>query len=379
MKVLKRVLIKMIILLCVIGLFGGGAAGWQAYQQSTPKYAIETYLSKLIGEKQDQAYVLMDQSEDQTMTANEYARAVEAKKYSLYAEYNLYELEKRRDNDGQEYIDYRVEFLDAAQSVQLEENFTVKKQSEAVFGVFDQWKVLSGHCMIKNFQLTVPTGAEVYLDGVLADTTWITREEVPQSYDCYTIPSLLPGDIDLVVRHSIFESVNAVLDPQSAQADYSSELQLKTSTQDELKELAVKALKELYKAAATEKTDALKEIFADCEKDAEAIAKKQANEFHREAAIFKSAAISKFDAQFGEIVFTEEENGAITTELEFSYHYDVKEEIAEETGDYDENGSAITDTQNRISSGDETAKFVMAYYDAAWHIAAFELDVIPKR
>ena len=102
MKVFKRVLIKFIILLFVVGLSGGGAACWQAYRQSTPEYAIETYLSKLIDNSSDKAYVLLDQSEDAALTEAEYAKALEAKKYSLYSEYNLYEVEKRRDNDGQE-------------------------------------------------------------------------------------------------------------------------------------------------------------------------------------------------------------------------------------------------------------------------------------
>lgn len=379
MKVFKRVLIKIIILLCVIGIFGGGAACWQAYRQSTPGYAIETYLSKLIDGSSDKAYLLLDQSEDAAMTAAEYAKAAEAKKYSLYSEYNLYELEKRRDNDGQEYVDYRAEFLDAAQSVQLEENFTVKKQSEAVLGIFDKWNVLSGHCMVKDFLLTVPTDAEVYLNGVPADTSWITRDGIPLSYDCYKIPSLLPGSVSLVMRHPVFESVNVTLDTQSQSADYSSELTMKSSAQDELKELAVQALKALYKSAASEKTDELKEKFADCLKDAEKLSKNQAEEFHREDAIFKSAAISKFDAKFGDAVFTEEKNGAITTELSFSYHYDVREEITAETGEYYEDGSAIMDTQTKTLSGDETAKFVMAYYENAWHIESAELKVIPER
>lgn len=379
MKVLKRVLIKMIILLCVIGIFGGGAACWQAYRQSTPAYAVETYLSKLIDGNSEKAYVLLDQSEDAAMTAAEYAKAAEAKKYSLYSEYNLFELEKRRDNDGQEYIDYRAEFLDAEQTVQLEENFTVKKQSTAVFGIFDQWKVLSGHCMVKNFLLTVPTGSEVYLNGIQADTSWITRDGIAAAYDCYQIPSLIPGSVDVVVRHSIFEAVNGSLDTQSKAVDYSTEMTMKDSAQNELKELAVKALKALYTSAATEKTDSLKECFADCLKDAEKSAKAQANEFHREDAVFKSAAISKFNAKFGDAVFSEEDNGAITTELSFSYHYDVKEETTEETGEYYEDGSAVMNTETKTYSGDETTKFVMSYYDEAWHIASFELNVIPER
>lgn len=379
MKVMKRVLIKMIILLLVVALFGGGAACLQAYRQSTPEYAIETYLSRLIDNRADKAYALLDQSEDAAITAEEYAAVLEEKQYSLYSEYNLFEVEKRRDNDGQEYIDYRIEFLDAAQAVQLEEDFTVKKQASPTFGIFDKWKVLSSHCMVKDFLLTVPAGSEVYLDGALADVSWIVRDGIPLSYDCYKIPSLLPGSISLVIRHPAFESVNATLDALSKSENYSSKMTMKTSAQDELKELAVRALKGIYTAAATEKTDDLKELFADCLEDAKKLAEDQAEEFHREGSVFKSAAISRFDAKFSDVTFTEEATGAISTELNFAYHYDVREDVTTDTGEYYEDGSAITDTNTEIFSGEAMAKFGMAYYEDAWHIASVELEVIPER
>lgn len=377
MRVLKRVLIKFIILLLIIALFGGGAACWQAYQQSTPAYTIESYLSKLIENSSDKAYRLLDQSEDVHITAEEYAKALEVKQYSLYSEYNLYEMEKRRDNDGQEYIDYRIEFLDAAQTVQLEEDFTVKKQANLIFGIFDEWKVLSGHCMAKDFLLTVPTGSEVYLDGEQANAGWIVREGVPMSYDCYQIPSLLPGSVSLVVRHPVFESVNAALDTMSGSADYST-VNMKVSAQDELKELAVKALKGFYTAAATEKMEDLEEYFAECSDDVKKIAKNQAKEFHRENALFKSAAISGFDAKFGDVIFTEEENGAIAVELNLNYHYDIREEVTTDTGEYYGDGTSIQETSSELVSGDTQAKFGMSYYEGAWHIVSAEMNVIPE-
>lgn len=378
MKVLKRVLIKFIILVLVVGIFGGGAAAWQAYKQSTPQYAIENYLTKLIENKSDKAYQLLDQSEDAYISETDYSKALETKKYSLYSEYNLFEMEKRRDNDGQEYIDYRIEFLDAAQSVQLSEDFTVKKQAEPIFGIFDEWKVLSGHCMVKDFLLTVPTGSEVYLDSVQADTAWIVRDGVPMSYDCYKIPSLLPGSVSLVVRHPAFESVDTSFEADAGSADYSSAVTMKVSAQDEMKELAVKALKAVYTAAVTEKMDDLEASFASCKKEAEKLVKNQAKEFSKENELFKSVAVSRFDGQFGDLVFTEEENGAITTEMRFSYHYDVKAELNVDTGEYYDDGSSIFETREEVFSGESQAVFGMAYYDGSWHIDSVKMEMIPK-
>lgn len=378
MKVLKRILIKSLILLFVIALSAGGAAGLRGYRQSTAQYAMESYATYLIDNNTEKAFSLLDQSENDVLTSEEYVDALEAGKYSLYSSFHIKEEEKRLDNNGNEYIDYHVEFLDAAGEVQTEEDFTAKKQAKAVLGIFDKWKIMSDHCLIENFSLVVPNGAEVYLNNEQADDAWIVRDGVQMSYDCYQIPTMLPGKYSLVVRHPVLESVNATLDPADGSADYTASMGLKESAKDECRELGVKALKLLYTSAATEKTDDLKEVFTDCLNDAEKLAKKQAKQFHREETSFKQVAVSAFAAQFGDLVFTQEENGAITTEMTFSYHYVVREETATDTGEYYEDGSSVQETVTDETSGDATAKLTMSYYDEAWHIAAFEIPVIPE-
>ncbi len=378
MSVFKRVFLKILFLLLVVVLAGGGAAGWQAYRKSEPEYAMEKYLSYLIDNSSEKAYELLDQSEDAAMTSAEYAEALEEKKYSLYSSYKVDEVEKRRDNEGKEYVDFHAEFLNAGDEVQLEEDFTVKKQAEPLFGVFDQWKVLSGHCMVKNFLLTVPTGSEVYLDGEKADTAWITRDNILPSYDCYKIPSLLPGKISLVIRHPAFESVNTTLDALDGSADYSAKMPLKQSAQDECMETGVQALKQLYSGSALEKTDSLEELFGDCMETAEAFVKEQGKLFNKEEEVFKSAGISDFAVKFGDLVFTEEDNGAITTEMTLTYHYVVREDVTVDTEEVQEDGTPVQETQTQSDSGDNTAKLVMSFHDGAWHIASMEIPVIPE-
>lgn len=377
MKVWKRVLVKVIIFLLVVLAAGGGAACYRAYQQSTPEYAVNKYLTSLIDNQSQKAYALLDQSEDGELSLSEYAGALEAKKYSLYSSYNLNELEKRRDSSGNEYVDYHAEFLNADGEVQTEEDFTVKKQSDAVFGIFDSWKTLSSHCLIKNLQITVPAGSQVYLDGEEADASWIIQADGKSSLDCYQIPSILPGKISLIVRHPALESVNTTLDTTGGDADYSAQMGLKSSAQDELKELGVSALKQLYAAAATQKTEGLEELFGGCQETAEQFADDQGNVFHSESSVFKNAAISDFAAQFGDVVFTEEENGSITVEMTFSYHYIVRSDVTTDTGEVQEDGTPVQETETSSQAGDNTAKFVMAFYEDQWHIASMEIPAIP--
>jgi hypothetical protein len=377
MKVWKRVLIKLFVFLLAVVAAAAGAICRRGYQQSTPQYTIERYLSLLIDGDTDRSYALLDQSENSaTLTEAEYSSALSGKKYSLYASWHLTELEQRRDSDGNEYMDYEVKFLNAGDEVQAEEQFTVKKQSDLMFGVFDQWKVLADHCMADDFTITVPAGSEVYLDGQSADVSWLVSEGHAASEDVYRVSGLLPGNISLVIRHPALESVNTTIDPSDGDVDYTGKMQLKEAAQDACLEMGVLALRQLYSAAVTEKTSSLDELVEDCKKEAEQFVKEQGKDFNKESAVFKNASVYDFAVRYGDVTYTEEDTGAITVEMTLSYHYVVKEDVTAETGETLEDGTAQEQTSTESRSGDNTTKFTMSFYDGAWHIASMEVPVI---
>jgi hypothetical protein len=307
---------------------------------------------------------------------------MEERGYGIYASYKVSEIEHRRDNDGREYVDFEAEFMNADNELVTTEAFTAKLQSELVFGIFDQWKILSSHCMIKDFQLTVPAGSEVYLNGELLDTVWIDTESTPASLDCYQIPGIRQGKASLVIRHPALESVNTTLDVQGESADYSDQMALKELAKNECLEMGISALKQLYASSVTEKTDDLEELFADCLKAAKKFVKSQGAQFNAEGIVFKTAAVSEFVPQFDDVVFSEEENGAITTQMTLTYHYVVSQDVtgeasseeADETSE--ENEASETNTTSDSHSGENKAVFTMAFYDDAWHITAIDIPEI---
>lgn len=378
MKVVKRILIKTVILLLVIAAAGAGAASYRAYRQSTPEYAVRHYLSLLIDNNAEKAFTYLDQSEAQEMSLEEYKGALEAKRYSLYASYTVSETGKRRDSSGNEYTDYKAEFLNAADEVQAEETFTVKKQSNPVFGIFDYWKTQSAHCLIRDFEITVPRGAEVYLGANRADSSWIVRDDVAASYDRYRIPTLIPGTTSLVVRHPAFESVNTTLDVLAGNVDYTKQMPMKKSAQNACLEQGVKVLKTVYTAAAKQKTEDSEGLLKDCQKDADKLIKEQDKRFHTEEAEFRNIAVSSFAPQFGELVYTEEKNGAITTKLSLGYHYVVREDVLTDTEEMLEDGTYAQQRDTVEHSGDAKAELTMAFYDGAWHVTELNIPVVPK-
>ena len=160
MKVLMRLFVKVLLLILVIAGAGGGACAWQAYRQSAPEAVVDRYLMCLIENDAENAYKLLDQSESTAMSSEEYAGALEAQDYILYSGYKIREGVVRRDSSANEYVDYHVEFLNAADEVKQEEEFTVKKQEDSILGIFDCWRVMAQHCLVQDYKITVPAGAE---------------------------------------------------------------------------------------------------------------------------------------------------------------------------------------------------------------------------
>lgn len=373
MKVLTRIFVKLLILVMIIAGVGGAVAAWNAYQQSTPDDTMETYLSYLIDNKAEQAYAWLDQSEQKAMTEAEYAKALDAGDYVLYSGYRITKGDLRRGESGQEYLDYHVKFLNAADEVKLEDDFTVKKQSTPIFGVFDSWKVMSDHCLIQDYEITVPAGAELYLNNELADSAWITEDETAPFCDHYVIPYLIPDEITVTIRHDVLKSVTAVIDVTKQGEDYSGKMELKESAKGECTELGVLALKTLFSGAASGALEEKETLFSACQKSAEQFVTEQAKIFADSMENFKQIAISDFAPHFSEPVF--EEAGAIQCEMTLAYRRVVREEVTYESGDYLEDGTAEYLTETVEHAANETAKMTMRYEDGAWQIAAISVPL----
>lgn len=377
MKVFGRIIVKLMVVLLIAAAAAAGAVGWRTYQRSDPGYIMDQYLTCLIDNDSRKAYGLLDQSGEAVMTQAQYEEALTGKRYSLSSEFTVSELQKRTDNDGNEYVDFHAEFKSASGETQLEDDFVVKKQEGASFGMFDRWKVMSGHCMVKDLRITVPAGSQVYLDNEPLDPLWIVRDDIPLSRDCYRIPSLAPGRKSLVIRHSELEAVNTTIDTNNGDQDYCAQMTMKRAAQEECESLAVSALKQFYAAAVKEKTDALEDVFKACLDQAKQSAQRQGRQFHRENSVFQGVGISEFVPQYGDLVYAEGEDSALTVEVTLKYHYAIREDVTEDTGEVYDDGTPIQETVRNTDSGDSTARFVMAYRDGAWSVETAEIPLIP--
>lgn len=381
MKVWKRILVKVLLFVVLVGGAGTAGIARRAGSQATAEYALNRYAEHLIGNEMEKAYPYLDQSGDIVLSAADFTKAAEAKKYGLYAGYRLEKLESRRDDAGNEFEDYKITFVNTDDEVQAEETITAKKQAEKRFFFFDEWLVVPDHCLVKNFTFTVPAGSSVILDGKNADA-WLTENTDQKGKNQYCVPEILPGKIRVQIHHPIFDAVVTEMDTTEQNVDLCRDMQLSEDGKAACFEAGVKILRELYTGTVKESASQLSDIFAPCQERAKELMDQQQQiltEKSEAGSGFQSLAVSGFNPRYGEIVYSEEEDG-IQVEMSMAYHYlgKFRTTVMVETGEYDEDGYPIAEESTREDSvsGDSTAKLTLSYYDNAWHLTEMDIPLI---
>lgn len=378
MKVVKRITLKTLILLAVIAVSVGASVFWQAFRQRTPDHTIELYLSHLIENEGDQAFALLDQAEYGMIDEAEYKRALEKEKYSLYSDCEIEEFGYRRDENGKEYADYHVKFKDADGEIKLEQDISLRKQENAVFGIFDRWKVSAGHSMVRDYKIRVAAGSELYLNNEKADSIWCEKDETQPFAEDYTIPSLILGENNVSVRHSIFKQIDRTITAEDEGMDFTGEIALKDSAKKLCMELGVKALKELFVSSARETLEDSEGLFNECQKSAQDFVKRQTEEFYQENDVLKTVAVSNFQTEFGEPEITEKENGAVQVEMQLSFDYKVRMDEVSDTELLRDDGTPIQRVEAHSYTGNRTAVFEMTWYDETWHITSVKIPELSE-
>lgn len=382
MSVFRRILVKIVLFLLVVVSFGGAGAALMESRRASSDYAVEQYANHLIANEKEGAYGYLEMDLEDTLSYQSFEKAAEARKYGLYAGFHLEKQEARLDEMGNEFQDYKITYVNSDDEVQAEETITAKKQSQKKYYFFDQWKVLADHCMVKEFTFTVPAGSQVTVDGRNADSAWLVEKGEATAKDTYRIPEILPGMAKINITHPIFETVEEEVDTTKQTVDLCKELQLSEAGKASCLEAGVQALREFYLAMIKETDSELGAQFASGKEDVWMLAKEQKAVIQEKAdvgEIFQSLAVSEYNPRYGEISCSEDENG-ILVKMDMGYHYlgKYQMDVVTETGEYDENGYAITQesVQTVPRSGDSTVSFTLRWLDGTWQIEEIQLPLI---
>lgn len=381
MKVWKRVLIKTIIFLLVVAAGSAAGIAYRESQTDTAQYVLERYAQHLIHHETDQAYRYQDTQMEGSITQEEFAAAAEARNYSLYAGFHLEKVETRKDENGNEYEDYRISFVNSDDEEQAAEEISVRKQAEKKFFFFDQWKVMPDHCMVKDFVLQVPAGSAVVLSGESLEEGLLQEGGGQSAVDTYIVPEILPGTAEVTVSHDIFETLTASVDTMEQTVDLCPQMQLSDGGRAAALELGVETLREIYRLAIVNAQSASQQedgLFEACEDQADQFIGTLQDELEaqsEEGYALERVAVWEYNPRYGQMTFTEGQGIQVDLELAYQYSWTFQQQVLEETGEYDEYGEPIlTETsQEDIRPGDAAAGLTLSYYDGSWHLSGMDV------
>jgi len=116
------------------------------------------------------------------------------------------------------------------------------------------WNVRVSHFIYKNYNVYVPKGAGVSVDGVALGTDYQVRGGEEEDLDCYEIPRMFYGYHEInIVMEDMEEVVDTVYIEFDSTSYYREHMKLKEEILDTLVQNAGEHMKQIYSAAAAGK------------------------------------------------------------------------------------------------------------------------------
>ena len=376
MKVVRRILLKLLFLILVVGICGGAAAFWKGSRESKASEAAMHYVQMLISGESEAAYQMLDQSSGMPLTLEEYQAALEGKKYAVYPSFRLKEDASVTGPDGRQRVRYLAEFLDAENEVRQEELFTFCMRAEKILGFFPRWTVLPDHCLIENYTLMVPADSQVWVDEVLLDRSLILSGQNGEAgTQTYQIPHIFPGKHAVRVWHPVLAATEQTIQTDDGPQNLCQTPRWNDEALSEGKEIGVYVMKNLLSAAVRQNVTLIdEEVCQAFLNDARNFVGQEGEYLQQSEASFVSLDASSYTGHLEDPVLLAD--GGIQAELVFSYHYEIQREmVTVNWEEYNEDGTPVEVMEPLTESGTSTANFTLEWKNGQWKITKAVLPV----
>lgn len=201
----------------------------------------------------------------------------------------------------------------------------LSKQAKNNFLFFDKWKVSSAQYIAKDYEVSVPSGATLFLDGKEVPSSMISNEG---SYSTqYVIPKVFKGEHTIQMELSDFTGAEkTVYVDYDNDYDSISDITLTQKQQEEVIALAYENLQRLMEAtAAGEDFDSVSDIYStEAVDDAEDSYEYVEDDFVRDADdtdALLELSLTEVEADMNYITI---DDGAVRADVKIRYAYDSR-------------------------------------------------------
>lgn len=317
------------------------------------KAVASDYFKAVHNNDWDTAYDMLDISESEFINKDLYIKAMSDKADARVSKYAV-KITDENSVEANASVVYRATGTDGSGT----DEFTLNRQKGRQFLLFKSWKVSSSSVIAKDFQISVPKGAELYMDGELVDESYISDDD---GYNVsYIIPKLFKGEHTLNIAAGDYKSNVEKYDVTYDNDYYGiSSVNIDEKSQKEIIDTAYGYLEQIIDASTGGKQfTEIEDIFTeDAKEDA-------ANEYDSYFAHYfypytnddgiTAVTLTKVKADVNDYYFN---NGKLEFFITFDYH--VKNDgVAKDwwTGEL----------KNGTNEGDETSSMSLVYEDGKW-------------
>lgn len=288
-----------------------------------PEKVAEKFFVEVANQNFKEAYKVLDVEESDFINEKTFQNA---KCNVELSEVKDYKVRKTRGDDDEKEVE--ILYKTKGSSSKRSYDISLNKQDDKNMLFFEDWQISPDAMLVEDFQVSVPNGAEVTVDGVKLGKDYLKTKQFDEDYQIYEIPEIFAGEHQIVVNKEGMEEVRALVDTD---IDYGYELYDYEMHMDEklLEEAANVALADfetIYTAAAQAKEyDAVADLFsvdADGEYDYEDIVYGLTGSSYK---TLNKISFSNVEAVSGES-YLDTDKTCVAVEVEFDYNVDYTEE-----------------------------------------------------
>lgn len=363
----RRFLIEAVKIICILAVCAGLgiflAIGIRA--GSSERFAQE-YFSYYITNNYQEMYKMIDCTESDFINLENFINKCEGEK--VYGSITGYELSKPVQQGRT--VTYVVTYYIGAEKVPNTYTITLYKQKKKTHLFFSTWKVSVNRFLINNYEINVPVGTVVNLDGIDI-SKYKMRTSEDGTLDYYVVDKIFSGDHTVSVNLDATGEITKtqyVMDDTDSITITTNDFAMKPDVQQRLYEYSVFVIKAMY------------EYSMDRQKNFEDISILYADMEEAQAS-----ARATFDAISGEV---QKPNGASLRELDiktlspfiegFTYPDRVTVKV-----NYDYEYRAVTGTtilsgivEEYTGAGNSTSYVYFELINGAWKIVKVDMSCV---
>lgn len=238
-------LVKIAVMLSIcagIGIFL--AVGNRA---SSPSRFAKKFFSNYITNNYEEMYKMIDIQESEFINFENYKSKCEGEK--IYGSIKDYHLSKPVRQGGT--VTFVATYKIGDDSTSHTYTITLRRQKEKVYKFFDTWKVSVDRFVIKDYEINVPVGTVVTLDGI--DITSYKKETSEDgTQDRYVIDKIFSGDHTVAVNLDATGEITKtqyVTQDMASMTITTSDFAMKPDVQRKLNEYSVFVVNAMYQYA----------------------------------------------------------------------------------------------------------------------------------